>query len=91
MDAPKVFPEVLAVHNQGVLKLLDPLDLPDGASVRLFVESVSSSDAGHSASNGLVYPTRFVSVESLEALIGLVAVGGDALADSEALYDPDWD
>jgi len=39
---------------------------------------------------GLVYPTRLVSAERLDNLTGLVEVGGDALADSEALYDPDW-
>ena len=39
---------------------------------------------------GLVHPTRLVPAEWLDKLTGLVAVGGDALADSEALYDPDW-
>ena len=36
-----------------------------------------------------VYPTRFVSAERLDALSGVVNIGGDALADSEALYDAD--
>jgi hypothetical protein len=36
-----------------------------------------------------VYPTRFVPAERLDALTGVVNVGGDALADSEALYDAD--
>jgi hypothetical protein len=35
------------------------------------------------------YPTRFVSAERLDALTGVVNIGGDALADSEALYDAD--
>jgi hypothetical protein len=37
-----------------------------------------------------VYPTRPQPPETLTRLIGLVAIGGDALADSEALYDADW-
>ncbi|HEV8714880.1 MAG TPA: hypothetical protein VGX03_18875 [Candidatus Binatia bacterium] len=37
-----------------------------------------------------LYPTRPQPPETLTRLIGLVAVGGDALADSEALYDADW-
>jgi hypothetical protein len=36
-----------------------------------------------------VYPTRFVPAERLDALTGVVNIGGDALADSEALYDAD--
>ena len=39
---------------------------------------------------GLIHPTRLVPAERLDRLTGLVAIGGDALADSEALYDPDW-
>ena len=38
---------------------------------------------------GFLYPTRPQPSESLARLIGLVAVGGDALAESEALYDAD--
>jgi hypothetical protein len=37
-----------------------------------------------------LYPTRPQSPEMLTQLIELVALGGDALADSEALYDADW-
>jgi hypothetical protein len=34
--------------------------------------------------------SRLVSADELDKLTGLVNVGGDALVDSEALYDPDW-
>ena len=37
-----------------------------------------------------LYPTRPQPPETLTRLIGLVAIGGDALADAEALYDADW-
>jgi hypothetical protein len=40
--------------------------------------------------DGPWYPTRPQPPETLTRLIGLVAIGGDALADSEALYDADW-
>ena len=39
----------------------------------------------------LIHSTRVVPADRLDALIGLVEMGGDALADSESLYDPDWD
>ena len=38
---------------------------------------------------GPLHPTRPQPPESLTRLIGLVAIGGDALAESEALYDAD--
>jgi hypothetical protein len=41
------------------------------------------------AQRGPLYPTRPQPPETLTRLIGLVAIGGDALADSEALYDAD--
>jgi predicted DNA-binding antitoxin AbrB/MazE fold protein len=85
MSTIKTYPKVRAIHHNGVLELLDTLDLPEGAQVRLSILSVLSSDAE------LVYPTRFVSAEKLNLLTGLAEIGGDALRESEALYDPDWD
>ena len=38
----------------------------------------------------LAYPTRLVPAAQLDNLTDLVSVEGDALADSEALYDPDF-
>ncbi|MFN2272570.1 MAG: hypothetical protein ACK2US_17135 [Anaerolineae bacterium] len=68
---------VRAVHHHGVLELVDLLELPDGARVKLLVLREDS---------GLAYATHVVPAEKLDKLTGLVAVGGDALADSEALY-----
>jgi predicted DNA-binding antitoxin AbrB/MazE fold protein len=73
------------VHRDGTLKLLDPLELPEGAQVRLFVQFVPPDETEVE----LVYPTCLVSAERLDRLTGLVELGGHALADSEALYDPD--
>ncbi len=86
MDTTKAYPQVRAVHHDGVLRLIDPLELPDGAQVRLFVQSMLP-DMSDTVS---VYPTRLVSAKRLDKLTDLIEVGGDALADSEALYDPDW-
>jgi hypothetical protein len=84
----KTYPEVRAVHHHGVLRLLDDLELPEGAQVWLSIESVLP-DATETPIPALVHPTRFVPADRLDALTGLIEVGGDALADSEALYDPD--
>jgi predicted DNA-binding antitoxin AbrB/MazE fold protein len=90
MGATKVYPQVRAIHHDGVLRLLDPLELPEGAQVRLFVQLVPPDLTSEIPATKLVYPNRLVSAERLDNLTGLVEVGGDALADSEALYDPDW-
>lgn len=86
----KVYPEVRAVHRHGMLRLLDVLELPEGAEVWLSIESVLP-DETETPTPKLVHPTRLVPAHKLDALTGLIEVGGDALADSEALYDPDWD
>ena len=86
----KVYTEVRAVHRHGVLTLLDALELPEGAEVWLSIESVLP-DTNEKLTPTLVHPTRLIPAAKLDALTGLIEVGGDALADSEALYDPDWD
>jgi predicted DNA-binding antitoxin AbrB/MazE fold protein len=85
-----IYPPVRAIYRDGTLRLLDPLELPEGAQVRLQVLPAPSdmTDKAHTAT--FVYPTRLVPAERLDNLTNLVAIGGDALADSEALYDPDW-
>jgi len=37
-----------------------------------------------------LYPTRSQPLSLLDPLIGSMPAGGDALKDSEALYDKDW-
>ena len=83
MEAEKNL-QVRAVHHDGTLRLLDPIELPEGAQVCLLIQSISSDVTGK-----LTYPTRFVPAAKLDRLTALVELGGDALADSEALYDPD--
>jgi hypothetical protein len=90
MSTAKTYPDVRAVHHAGVLQLLDALELPEGAQVRLSIRSVTPGRAEPFLGANLVYPTRLVPADRLDGLTGLVEIGGDALADSEALYDPDW-
>lgn len=84
------------------LPLHEQLKLIAHVSERLSVATQTALTAGEGESlrqqreketavrRGLLYPTRPQSPETLTRLIGLVAIGGDALADSEALYDADW-
>lgn len=82
------YPSVRAIYRAGVLQLLEPLALPDGAEVRVHVES--SSQPNHPTRQGTgVYPNNPQPASTLRALRGIAAVGGDALAESEALYDLD--
>jgi hypothetical protein len=90
MRGTKTYPDVHAVHHAGVLELLDALELPEGAQVRLSIRSVTSGTDNGVPDTRLVYPTRLVPADRLDKLTDLLEVGGDALVDSEALYDPDW-
>ena len=90
MTVTTEFPEVRAVHHDGVLELLDALDLPEGAEVRLSIRPEQPVGKDNSPAAAFVYPTRLVPAERLRALTSVIEAGGDALADSEALYDPDW-
>ena len=78
---------VRAIHRDGVLKLLTPLELPEGAQVSVIVLETPTDEANHPRAVELAYPTRLVPAKKLDDLTDLIAVGGDALADSEALYD----
>jgi hypothetical protein len=86
--SPSTHFRVKAIFHDGMLVLQDPLNLPEGAQVQLDVKLMSA--AADSPVTPGAYPNRFVPAACFDALIGLIPVGGDALADSEALYDPDW-
>jgi predicted DNA-binding antitoxin AbrB/MazE fold protein len=78
---------VRAIHQDGALKLLTPLELPEGTQVNVIVLQAPQGQTDQAQAADLVYPTRLVSAERLDSLTGLIAIGGDALTDSEALYD----
>jgi predicted DNA-binding antitoxin AbrB/MazE fold protein len=81
---------VAAVYENGALRLLEPLDLPEHTRLTVTVSLPRAAGRATSASPRLRYPTRPQPLASLEALIGAMPAGGDALKDSEALYDADW-
>ena len=79
---------VRAVYGNGILRLLEPVNLPEGVQVRVQVEPVPAEITRKGSTvQRFLYPTRPQPAASLERLVGLSALGGDALADSEGLYD----
>ena len=77
---------VRAIHHNGTLKLLSDVALPEGAQVSVIVFD-KAIDESHSDEVMGRYPTRLVPAARLEHFTAKIPVGGDALADSEALYD----
>jgi len=76
--------QVPVVYEQGVLRPLEPLDLPEHTKLTVTVS------LRRGRKQGLHYPTRPQPLSLLDPLIGSMPAGGDALKDSEALYDEDW-
>ena len=86
---------VRAIYRHGTLQLQEPVDLPEETEVWVELQSVhqcgqETVSLQQPSQPGPAYPTRPQPPESLERLVGLIAVGGDALVDAEALYDADW-
>lgn len=85
---------VRAIYRNGVLQPLELVDLPEGAEVWVKLQVVPQHKTGMAPSQRIAqqspsYPVCPQPPETLKRLIGLVSIGGDALADSEALYDAD--
>jgi predicted DNA-binding antitoxin AbrB/MazE fold protein len=85
---------VKAIYRDGALQLQEPVDLPEGAEVWVELQKEPHSETEIAALQQptrlpFFYPTRPQPPESLARLVGLVAIGGDALSESEALYDAD--
>jgi predicted DNA-binding antitoxin AbrB/MazE fold protein len=81
---------VPAVYEKGVLRLLEPLDLPEHTRLTVTVKVSKPRERAASSRPRAQYPTRPQPLSLLEPLIGSMPAGGDALKDSEALYDEDW-
>ena len=81
---------VPAVYEKGVLRLLEPLDLPEHTRLTVTVRVSRAREQAHTSRPRAQHPTRPQPLSSLEPLIGVMPAGGDALQDSEALYDQDW-
>jgi predicted DNA-binding antitoxin AbrB/MazE fold protein len=83
------FADLPARYSKGTLKLRQRLDLPEGAEVRVTVSTEKRSTARRGSKRKYQYPTRVVSWATLDRLTGIASLGGNAVADSEALYDHD--
>jgi predicted DNA-binding antitoxin AbrB/MazE fold protein len=81
---------VPAVYEKGVLRLLEPLDLPEHTKLTVTVKVSKTHERVCTFPPRAQYPTRPQPLSLLEPLIGSMPAGGDALKDSEALYDEDW-
>ena len=78
----------MAICSKGTLKLKKPLRLPEGTEVSVTVTPLDEKPKRRKADKRpYLYPNRTVSWDTLKPLNGIVSLGGDALADSEALYD----
>ena len=85
---------VKAIYRDEILQLLEPVDLPEGAEVWVALQvgpqpMAEAAPRRECVERGPLYPTCHQPPETLARLIGLVAAGGEALDDSEALYDAD--
>ena len=78
-----------------ICRLLDELSEDDLLLIERFVILTHRQASGQGAAATetgsetvrYLYPTVFIPAAALGKLVGIVSVGGDALADSEALYD----
>jgi predicted DNA-binding antitoxin AbrB/MazE fold protein len=70
------YAHVRAVYQRGSLKLLSPLDLPEGTQVDLTVEVAHES-------------VKFLPARELDKMTAVFGLGGNALKESEELYDTD--
>jgi hypothetical protein len=71
---------VWAIYHEGSLQLLEPVDLPEGIELQI---TIPIRDTMETTPSAPVYPTRPQPPETLSRLCGLIAIGGDALAESE--------
>ena len=79
-----------ARYSKGTLKLSKALRLPDGTEVWVTVMTTRSSvRPRRPARRKYLYPNRPLPRHTLRAISGMASLGGNALADSEALYDSD--
>ncbi|MBN1137446.1 MAG: antitoxin family protein [Anaerolineae bacterium] len=81
---------VPAIYEKGVLRLLEPLDLPEHTNLTVTVRVSKTREQAAASRPRAQYPTRPQPLSMLKPLIGAMPAGGDALKDSEALYDEDW-
>lgn len=83
-----VYTKLPARYTKGTLKLHKRLRLPEGAVVRVTVMfGQPKTKRAKTTKRKYTYPNRPLPRHTLRAISGIVSLGGDALADSESLYD----
>jgi hypothetical protein len=75
--------------KEQIIRDLDELSPEDLNDLQQYLEFLLHKRGEQAAGHEQVYPTRYVPAKRFDALTGVVHIGGDALADSEALYDAD--
>lgn len=83
------FAALPALYSKGTLKLRKRLDLPEGVEVRVTVSTQATKPSRRAAKRKHQYPTRVIGWDKLDKLTGIASLGGDAVADSKAVYDRD--
>ena len=81
------YPNLPARYSKGTLKLRRRLRLPDGTEVRVTIVPVAAARVRKPSQRRYLHPNRTLPWTALRELSGIASLGGDALADSEALYD----
>jgi predicted DNA-binding antitoxin AbrB/MazE fold protein len=81
---------VPVIYEKGVLRLLQPLDLPEHTKLTVTVSMPKDGEHTASTQPRVQQPTRSRPLSQLGPLIGKMPAGGDALKDTGALYDADW-
>lgn len=74
MTTSPFYSHVRAIYQQGQLNLLSPLDLPEGTQVDLTVEIAQEN-------------IKFLPAHELDKMTAVIPLGGNALKESEELYD----
>jgi predicted DNA-binding antitoxin AbrB/MazE fold protein len=84
------YPNLPARYSKGTLKLRRRLRLAEGTEVRVTI-TVNQREAKPRirARRKYLYPSRPLALHTLREISGMVSLGGNALTDSEALYDSD--
>ncbi len=81
------YPNLPARYSKGTLKLRRRLRLPEGAQVRVSITLEGQPGSRKPIKRPYLRPNRSLPPQRLTEVAGLVSLGGDALADTEAIYD----
>ncbi|TAH53517.1 MAG: DUF104 domain-containing protein [Chloroflexota bacterium] len=90
------YPKLRARYSNGTLKLSRKLRLKEGTEVYVTLRPANGKTRKKRKVRALTKsrktfssPTVYLPPGTLNSLSGIISLGGDALADSEALYDGD--